>query len=312
MSADVKDERVAKGDAAPPAESAAPTRRPPPLQRLRAGLREVHWQITLLIALATAVLWCALFVARAELQLLAGLVPVTAGLILGRRVKSQHLLHGVILGVASFVIALGLVAAYAGLASAGAIPLTEQARQLIAQWPNSSGQPSMLILIFISTSIFALLPFPAFGTVMAGRSEERNRAVREMQAQRGGRLERPGTVRNADDLTGLSLPQLGYYVNTLFKKQGFTFKDYRFVDKDRNLDLWMEFQDETWWLRLTVADKARPGLIESLAQDMRREQVAKGVVITSTEFAPDALKAGRSRKNIVLIDGPTLVKMAHG
>jgi hypothetical protein len=310
MSVDVKDERAAKGEAAPNGETAPPPRLPL-LERLRVGLREVRWLITLLIALATAVLWFALFIARAELQLLAGLVPVTAGLILGRRVKSQWLLHGLVLGLASFVFGLGLVAAYASLAGAGAIPLTEQASTLIQQWPNTSGQPSMLILIYLSTSIFALLPFPAFGTVMAGRSEERNRAIREMQAQRGGRLERPGTVRNADDLMGLSLPQLGYYVNTLFKKQGFTFKDYRFVDKDRNLELWMEYQGETWWLRLTVADKVRPGLVESLAQDMRREQIAKGVVITSTEFSPDALKAGRARKNVVLIDGPTLVKMAH-
>ncbi|MBC8077556.1 MAG: restriction endonuclease [Chloroflexales bacterium] len=310
MSADVKDERVAKGEAAPPAENAAPPR-PPLIQRLRVGLREVQWPLTLLIALATAVLWCALFISRAELQLLAGLVPVTAGLILGRRVKSQWMLHGLVLGVASFLIALGLVAAYAALASAGLAPLTEQARLLIAQWPNTSGLPSMLILIFISTSVFALLPFPAFGTVMAGRSEERNRAIREMQTQRGGRLDRPGTVRNAEDLMGLSLPQLGYYVNTLFKKQGFTFKDYRFLDKDRNLDLWMEYQGETWWLRLTVADKVRPGVVESLMQDMRRDQITKGVVITSTEFTPDALKATRGRKNVVLIDGPTLVQMAQ-
>jgi hypothetical protein len=310
MSADVKDERVAKGDAAPPAETAPPPR-PPLLERLRVGLREVRWPITLLIALATAVLWFALFIARAELQLLAGLVPVTAGLILGRRVKGHWLLHGLVLGAASFLIGLVLVAAYASLASAGVIPLTEQASLLVQQWPNSSGDPSMLILIYISTSIFALLPFPAFGTVMSGRSEERNRSIRDLQAQRGGRLERPGTVRNAEDLMGLSLPQLGYYVNSLFKKQGFTFKDYRFVDKDRNLDLWMVYQEETWWLRLTVADKVRPGVIESLAQDMRRDQINKGVVITSTEFAPDALKASRARKNIVLIDGPTLVQMAH-
>ena len=272
----------------------------------------MQWPITLLIALATAAIWCVLFISRAELQLLAGLVPVTAGLILGRRVKSQHLLHGLALGLASFLIGLALVAAYAGLASAGLIPLTQQAGLLIAQWPNTSGTPAMLILIFISTSIFALLPFPAFGTVMSGRSEERNRAVREMQDQRGGRLERPGTVRNAEDLQGLSLPQLGYYVNTLFKKQGFTFKDYRFVDKDRNLDLWMEYEGATWWLRLTVADKVRPGVIESLVQDMRRDQVAKGLVITSTEFAPDALKSARSRKNVMLIDGATLAQMAHG
>ena len=87
--------------------------------------------------------------------------------------------------------------------------------------------------------------------------------------------------------------------------------DSTFKSSVYNLDLWMVYQEETWWLRLTVADKVRPGVIESLAQDMRRDQIGKGVVITSTEFAPDAFKASRTRKNIVLIDGPTLVQMAH-
>jgi HJR/Mrr/RecB family endonuclease len=128
--------------------------------------------------------------------------------------------------------------------------------------------------------------------------------------QRGGSLERPGVIRDPDDIRGLSLPQFGSYVNNLFKKKGFTFKDYRFIDKDKHLDLWMEHEGERWHLRLTVADKVASGTVESLLQDMKREGTRKGVVITSTEFNPTAVKAAKGRP-VVLIDGATLYEIAE-
>jgi hypothetical protein len=307
MSVDIKEERTVRKDEQ---QEARPPRQPL-MVRLRSAFAEVNWQPTLLIALIMAVAWCVLFIASSSfiLQILAGIVPVTAGLYLGRRVRSQHLLHGLLMGAIGFVIGLLIVSAYAALVVAGAAPLTEQARIVIQSLGN--GSPWALVLGFISLSFFPLIPFPAFGTVMAGRTEERNRALREQQESRGGRLQRNDSIRTVDDLRGQSLPQLGYYVSNLFKKQGFTFKDYRFIDKDKHLDMWMEYEGETWALRMTVADKVRPGTIESLVQDMRKQDIAKGMVITSTEFAPDAIKAGKGRRNLLLIDGPTLFSMAE-
>jgi hypothetical protein len=308
MSVDIKDERKVSdtGD-----ERKGGERRLPLATRLRAAFAEVNWGPTLVIAFVMSLSWCVLFLASSSfvLQILAGIVPVTAGLYLGRRVKSQYLLHGLLMGFVGFLMGLGLVSLYAALASAGAVPLSEQAREVMRSLGD--GPPWVLILGYISLSFFPLIPFPAFGTVMAGRTEERNRAIREQQQQRGGRLERSDTIRTVEDLRGQSLPQLGYYVSNLFKKKGFTFKDYRFLDKDKHLDLWMEHEGETWMLRLTVADKVRPGTIESLVQDMRRQDIAKGLVITNTEFTPDSIKAGKGRQNVLLIDGPTLFGMAE-
>jgi membrane protein implicated in regulation of membrane protease activity len=157
---------------------------------------------------------------------------------------------------------------------------------------------------------FSLIAFCTFGTSMAARTEERNRKMREEVDTRGGKLEKPGVIRMADDIRGLSLPQFGSYVNNLFKKNGFQFKDYRFIDKDKHLDLWMEYEGEPWHLRLTVADKVNPGTIEGLLQEMKREECRKGVVATSTEFTAGAVKSAKSRP-IVLIDGATLYEIAE-
>ena len=158
---------------------------------------------------------------------------------------------------------------------------------------------------------FMLLIFCTFGASTSGRMEQRNRALRAEVTARGGQLEKPSVIRNADDIRGLSLPQLGFYVNTLFKKKGFTFKDYRFLDKDKHLDLWMEKDGDPWHLRISVADKISPGTIESLLQEMKRTNSHKGLVITSTEFTPAALKSAKDRP-VILIDGPTLYEIAEG
>ncbi|MEI8167558.1 MAG: restriction endonuclease, partial [Chloroflexales bacterium] len=70
-------------------------------------------------------------------------------------------------------------------------------------------------------------------------------------------------------------------------------------------------EGERYVLRLAVTDKVARGSIESLVQDMKRRAIAKGVVITSTEFALDALKAGKDRRNLVLIDGQTLFDISE-
>jgi len=278
-------------------------------QRLSNEFRQVEWGLTLLLAAGMALVWCLLFLGSSILQVLAGIVPVMVGLFLGRRVKGAWLTHGLMLGLSGFLFGLILVVIYGLVGQNGLVPMP--VLQLSADAPPTTASLSELLFFYTTFSLFALIPFPAFGTVMAGRAEQRNRQLKQEVSERGGRLERPGVVRTLSDLQGLSLPQLGSFVLNLYRKKGFTFKDYRFIDKDKHLDLEFSYEDEIYLLRLSVADTVRPGTIESLVQEMRRRAVTKGVVITSTTFTTDALKAGKERRNLVLIDGQTLFDIAE-
>jgi hypothetical protein len=312
MSVDTTPEQHDKGPGEPQKNKAAEgkeTPREPLAKRLGLSFTQIEWRITLLIALGMAVAWCAFFLGPSVLQILAGIVPVMAGLYLGRRVKGDWLGHGLVLGFAGFTFGLLLVLAYGALGSAGVVTLPELA--LSPEGPPVAATAADLIFFYVTFSMFALIPFPAFGTVMAGRAEQRNRELRQQVEERGGRLERPSVVRTLEDLQGLSLPQLGSYVVSLYRKKGFEFKDYRFVDKDKHLDIEFSYEGEVYLLRLTVADKVRPGTIESLVQDMKRRGIPKGVAITSTEYTPDAVKAAAARRNLVAIDGQTLFDMAE-
>ncbi len=279
-------------------------------QRLGLSFANLEWRLTLLIALGMALAWCIFFLGPGYLQILAGIVPVMAGLYLGRRVKGDWLAHGLVLGGAGFLFGLLAVLAYGSIGQAGFAPMP--VLQLAPDVPPAPATLGDLIFFYVTFSLFALIPFPAFGTVMAGRAEQRNRELRAQVAERGGKLERPSVVRTVEDLQGLSLPQLGSYVASLYRKKGFEFKDYRFIDKDKHLDLELTYEGELYLLRLTVADKVRPGTIESLTQDMKRRGITKGVVITSTEFTPDAAKAAAGKRNLVAIDGQTLFEIAEG
>ena len=292
------------------APKAAPASRPSLMQRFGLSFNQIEWGQTLLIAFVMAVTWCALFLGNSMLQIFAGIIPVLAGLFLGRRVKGDYLGHGLILGFAGFGFGLIAVITYGLLAQVGVVPMP--VLQLDAAAPPTQ-QPTLgsMLFFYVTFALFALVPFPAFGTVMAGRAEERNRQTQREQAERGGNLEKPGVIRTLDDLQGLSLPQLGSFVLSLYRKKGFEFKDYHFVDKDRHLDLDLTYAGEPYVVRLAVADKVARGSIESLLQDLKRRAIGKGVVVASTEFTPDALKAGKDRKGLVLIDGQTLFEMAE-
>jgi len=270
---------------------------------------KIQWRVTLLTAIVMAVGWCSLFLMSNWIQFLAGIVPVSAGLFLGRKINHQVLLHGLILGVSGFLIGLLLCAIYAMIGSTGMVPMP---RQLIdPALPPVTLTPFGLIQFYVSFSLFAMIPFPAFGTVIAHRNEQRRREMDAQVTVRGGQLESAGVVRTLEDLQGLSLPQFGTYVRALFVKNGFNYKDYRFLDKDKHLDLEMEYSGDTYMMRLSVADKVRMGTIETLVQDMKKKHITKGLVVTSTEFTPDVQKSAKGRHNIVLIDGQTLFDMAQ-
>src|SRR5262249_51953486 len=160
------------------------------------------------------------FLQASALTFVAGIIPVGAGLLLGRRVKGHYTLHGfvtgligalvglLVLGVVIFVIGAG------GAASLGSTPGAPPGTPL-GRW--------LQLGAFIA---FSLIGFITFGASTAGRAEARNREARAAVSDRGGRLERPNAIRTPDDIRGLSLPQFGSYVNNLFKKKGFQFKDY--------------------------------------------------------------------------------------
>ena len=270
---------------------------------LRTGLAVLQWREVLLFGLLSGTLMAVSFAGGSSVSIVAGIVPVGTGLLLGRRVKGHYALHGFVTGLLGALVGVTVLAVLIFLT-----PLGLTIRRSLD--PNVLMSPLQAWSTDAGFIAFSLVAFCTFGTGMAGRTEERNRKTRDDVDTRGGRLEKPGVIRSADDIRGLSLPQLGTYVSTIFKKQGFAFKDYRFIDKDKHLDLWMEHEGEPYHMRLSVADKVSTGTIESLNQEMKREGIRKGLVITSTEFMPSAAKSAKGR-TIVLIDGETLYQMAE-
>lgn len=255
------------------------TPRPP----LRQVLRELNWFMLLTVGIGTGVLWVALLIQNPTVQLLAGLLPVTAGIIVGRRIKTHTNWHAVLLGLITAVAALIGVLVLIGI--------------------QGATQPLITAGLF---AFVTLIPFPAFGVITSARSEQRQREAREVQQRRGGKLDKPGRVRTIEDLRALSLPQLGGYVADLFRKHGFLINDYRF-EKDR-LDFQVSYEDEPWLLRVSTAEKVKSGVAQELAQRMKSEGVKKGVVITSMEFQ-DGVARWAKDKPVVLLDGPTLLTM---
>lgn len=274
------------------------------LAALRTGLRELDWRTVLLFGSIAGLLMSFSFLQGTSLTIIAGLVPVGTGLLLGRRVKAHYGLHGFMTGI---------VGGIAGAVSLAALIFLSPFGQTIQSGLGAQASGFSLFGVWAQLAGFtflSLIAFITFGTTMAGRTEERNRQVRQELDTRGGQLQRPGTVREVADIRGLSLPQFGSYVKNLFTKKGFKFKDYRFIDKDKHLDMWLEYEGEPWHLRLSVADKINPGTIESLLQEMKREECRKGVVLASTEFTPGAVKSAKGRP-VVLIDGETLYEIAE-
>lgn len=270
---------------------------------LRAGLREIRWMPVLLYGIGAGLLMPISLLQAGVLSFVAGIIPVLVGLLLARSTTGHYGLHGFLAGLVGSITSYALLGSLIFLTPAGSdsaqATLGMPGATALQVWALSGG--------FIALS---LITFCTFGASTSGRIEDRNRQVRKEVQDRGGQLERPPAVREAGDIRGMSLPQFGSYVNNIFKKKGFAFRDYRFIDKDKHLDLWLEYQGEPWRLRLSVADKVSPGTIEGLLQDMKKEGCQKGLVIASTEFLPTAVKSAKGRP-IVLIDGETLYQIAE-
>jgi len=274
------------------------------LASFRTGVRELDWGTVLLFGIAAGLLMSVAFLQGTTLSIIAGIVPVGTGLLLGRRIKQHYTLHGFM---------TGLVGGLTGSVALAALIFLTPLRAAMQAALGAASANFTLLQIWAQLAgftFFSLVAFCTFGTSMAGRTEARNRALKAEVDTRGGQLARPGSVRGADDVRGLSLPQFGSYVKAIFTKKGFQFKDYRFIDKDKHLDLWLEYEGEPWHLRLSVADKVSTGTVESLLQEMKREGCHKGVVLASTEFQPSATKSAKGRP-VVLIDGATLYEIAE-
>ena len=266
---------------------------------LRQGFQSIRWPTILLYGIGAGLLM-PLSLLQSTLAIIAGVIPVAIGLLIARTTTGFYGLYGLLTGVVGAITSTILL---------WFLIFVNSNADLVANLAPDSVSPMSTWLTASGFISFSLIAFCTFGATTSGRMEDRNRDLRAQTAARGGTLERAGAVREVGDIRGFTLAQLGWYVNTLFKKKGFAFRDYKFVEKDRFVDLWYEYEDQEWHVRCSIADKVSPGAIESLHQEMKREGIVKGIVVASTEFTPAAHKAIKD-KPIVLIDGLTLYDIA--
>jgi hypothetical protein len=249
-------------------------------------LRELRWGLLLLIGVVGGALWTILLAQGSTLTFFAGLLPVAGGIWVGRQIKQHVGWHAALL---SLFTVLSAILATGALEALNAAPVG-------------------FFQQVVALGLMALLPFPAFGVYTAHRSEMRNRHLREQQARRGGKLERPGRVKTIEDLRSLSLPQFASYVADLFRKHEFTVQDYRFEQRDNYVQFDMRHNDEPWVIRVTVDERVKQGVALQFFQWMKTEGVQRGVIITSMDFQDAAMRWAKD-KPVVLIDGPTLMSM---
>ncbi|MBO9375100.1 MAG: restriction endonuclease, partial [Chloroflexus sp.] len=92
-------------------------------QRIARSIRAIEWGQVLLVSLITAIAWCSLFLANNILQILAGVVPVMAGIYLGRKVRGEYLANGLALGLITFLFGLAIMIGYGLVGEAGIAPM---------------------------------------------------------------------------------------------------------------------------------------------------------------------------------------------
>ncbi len=260
------------------------------------------WRQLWIAGLLTGLVWClVIFAPFSYMIYLAGVIPIGGGIYLGRKIQGRALVHGVI---------FSLIATVTALAIGTLLIMAFDLRPALSDpnQPVATKEGNLLTLVMMSA--MTLLPFPAYGTVMARRGQERTQAMRDEMSSRGGQLERPGRVVSIEDLESLPLPKFGSWVAQLFRNNNFKLKNYKF-DKDV-IDLYLERNEtaELWLVRCTVSESLKPGQVQELYQDLRdNPEWHKGVIVTPLKVQEGARKSAKSRPMLEVLDGETLLDM---
>lgn len=271
-----------------------------------AAKQPINWRLIVPAGLLTGVAWAAIMLIPVKnLQLLGGIAPVISGIWVGRRVKERGIAHGAL---------LALFAVIAALVIFTPILLTTDYTSPLDQ-PAAGAEPAppqTLLGSFIGLGMLmlvTLIPFPIYGVFLASNNRKRTESFKQELEKRGGQLQRPGRIINLDDLQAQNLPKFASWTSSLFKRNGFTMDDYKFGKDVVDLYLTRTASEEKWLVRCTVADAVKPGMAQELAQDLRGGEWVKGVLATSVGVQDAARKWAKTRRNIELLDGETLIEM---
>ena len=276
------------------AETAAPAAKTP-----------IAWRPVILAGVLTGIVWAIILqINNQNIQLFAGIAPVIGGIWLGRRVKDRGLTHGLLMSLFAVIAGLAIFIPVL-LMTDFTSPLDNAATTAATAPPTFLGT---LTSVFILMGI-TLIPFPIYGVMLASRNQKKMSSFKEEMEKRGGQLQRPGRVINLDDLQALALPKFASWVSSLFRKNGFTMDDYKFGKDVIDLYLTRAESEEKWLVRCTVADAVKPGMAQELVQDLREGEWTKGVLATSVNVQDAARKWAKTRRNIELLDGATLIDM---
>lgn len=271
-----------------------------------AAKQPIAWRMVIMAGLLTGAAWAAILLAPiGQLKLAAGIAPVIGGIWLGRRIKERGFTHGLLMSLFAVIAALIIFtpillftdfsSPMEAPAAAGAAPVTQTKAEAFV---------SLLSLMLIT-----LVPFPIYGVMLSSRNQKKMADFKQEMEKRGGQLQRPGRIVNLDDLQAQNLPKFASWTGSLFKRNGFTMDDYKFGKDVIDLYLTRTANEEKWLVRCTVADAVKPGMAQELAQDLRGSEWVKGVLATSVGVQDAARKWAKTRRNIELLDGETLIEI---
>jgi hypothetical protein len=276
------------------AETAAPAAKTP-----------IAWRPVILAGLLTGIVWAIILQIRNDnVKLFAGIAPVIGGIWLGRRVKDRGLAHGALMSLFAVLAGLAIFIPVLLLTDFTS-PLDNAAATAATASPTFLGS----LISVLTLMLITLIPFPIYGVMLASRNQKKMSSFKEEIEKRGGQLQNPGRVINIDDLQALALPKFAKWVSSLFRKNGFTMDDYKFGKDVIDLYLTRTASEEKWLVRCTVADAIKPGMAQELAQDLRESEWTKAVLATSVNVQDAARKWAKTRRNIELLDGETLIEM---
>ncbi len=269
----------------------------------------VQWRFMLIAGLITGLLWAlVLTLGGQSLLLIVGVVPVVSGMVVGRRIKGRAFANSLVMALSGALAAAIVVCAYYYL-----IVTPEQ----LVTLQNPDAAPSSpenirtaLVLSSLLMMLISLVPFTIYGVWISHRTYLRNQDYKQEVDRRGGTLQRAGRVAAIEDLQGLPLPKFASWVSQLFKQNGFVLQDYRFQKDSIELHMRRLDPEELWLVRCTTEEVLKPGMAQSLDQDLRAsDEFTKGIVLTSMKVQDGTRKWAKGRRNIEVLDGETLWEM---